>query len=155
MCREEALDINALFAANGPLNEDTTQLIGIVKETAPTKQCMDDKCLGVGEFINKYFPRGTVYRDDNLLFYEALGKRSLLRNGFFGSFNPISIYREGKKLGKRLEEKGVDGNLKGEGVKLGGVLIFNSRGDVVYTHPEVTGKQFPVAEIADVINSIV
>ena len=103
MCREEAFDINALFAESGPLSEDTCQLVGIVKETAPTKQCVDDNCLGVGDFMTMYFSRGQVYRDDSLLFYKALGNRSLLKNGFFGTLNPVSIWREGKKLGKRLE----------------------------------------------------
>jgi len=146
------LDINALFSASGPLSLDTTNLIAVIKETAPTKQCEDDNCLGVAEFMSKYFPRGKVFRDTERLFYKALGDRSLLRQGFFGSINPIKIIREGRRMSARQEEKGVEGNLAGEGLKLGGVMVFDRHGDIRYVHQEKTGELFPVEIIAQAVN---
>jgi hypothetical protein len=44
-----------------------------------------------------------------------------------------------KKLGKRMEEKKIEGNMKGEGLTTGGFLIFGSDGDPKYMYKEETG----------------
>jgi hypothetical protein len=44
-----------------------------------------------------------------------------------------------KKLGKRMEEKKIVGNMKGEGVTTGGFLIFGSDGDPKYMFKEEPG----------------
>jgi len=107
---------------------DGFNLFGIIKETG-----VDD--LGLEEFHSQYFPF-PLYLDEELKFYEAFGKGSI----FSGlSWNPLTIYRSMKEVGKRLKEKEIEGNLKGEGLTTGGFLIFGSDGEPKYMYPEETG----------------
>lgn len=43
-----------------------------------------------------------------------------------------------------MEKKKIDGNLKGEGLKTGGVFIFGKDGRPKYAYPEETG--IPIKE---------
>lgn len=140
--------------ATKKINPDEVDLLGIIKETAPTKQCADDQCLGVSSFMRNYLPRADVYQNEDLTFYKALGNRSLLTSGLFGSWNPFNVFSEGKALGKRLEEKNITGNLKGEGLKLGGVIVFDREGGIVWSHQEKTGSQVPVDDLVAAVNGI-
>mmetsp|Transcript_27094 Transcript_27094/g.42076 ORF Transcript_27094/g.42076 Transcript_27094/m.42076 type:complete len:90 (+) Transcript_27094:555-824(+) len=57
-------------------------------------------------------------------------------------------------MGKRLKDKGIDGNFKGEGLVQGGVIVFNNLGEPVYAYQEVTGDELPMKEILDAVQSI-
>ena len=127
LCREHGQQLLKLSARDdSPL--EGFNLFGIIKETA-----VDD--AGLEEFHLQYFPF-PLYMDEELKFYEAFGKNSI-----FGSFswNPIRIYRSMKDIGKRLAEKKIVGNMKGEGLKTGGILIFGADGEPKYMYKEETG----------------
>lgn len=134
MCREHGQTLSALAAKEGtPL--DGFGIFGIIKETD-----VDDE--GLMEFRDDYFPH-PIYRDADLCYYEALGNEKLKLT----SWNPIKLYRGMKKIGRRMKEKKIDGNLKGEGLVKGGVILFGKDGDAKFAHLEKTGEDLPVEEI--------
>ena len=55
---------------------------------------------------------------------------------------------------KRMKSKNIDGNLVGEGLVKGGVIIFDKKGKPKYAYQEVTGNQMPVDDIAAAVKSI-
>lgn len=116
-------------------------LFGIVKEVG-----VDDD--GLEEFYSKHytFP---LYLDEERVFYDALGGRKMS----FGSLLGL-IPKSFGSMGKRLKDKGIDGNFKGEGLVQGGVIVFNNLGEPVYAYQEVTGDELPMEEILDAVQTI-
>jgi hypothetical protein len=118
LCREEALDLEGLFLASNDSESkdykllDGFGLMGVIKETAPTSQCSDDKCLGVSQFLRQYFPSSgdNVLLDTEHTFYDALGGRTLTGQlsslGWFSVFNPFKIWAAYGDAKKRLANKG-------------------------------------------------
>lgn len=104
------------------------KLFGVIKETG-----VDDS--GLMEFYDKYY-KYSLYRDQDLIFYNAFGKNSIFK-GF--SWNPFQTYNLVKDMNNRVKEKKIDGNLIGEGLKTGGVFIFGKDGSPKYAYPEITG----------------
>ena len=47
----------------------------------------------------------------------------------------------------RLKSKGVEGNLKGEGLLKGGIIVVSPSKGVVYRHEEVSGSEMPYDDI--------
>lgn len=125
----------------------------MIKEVAPTAQAATDEVLGVGEFQSKYFKDYPVYLDESLEFYCYLGNKSLMKQKLW-TWNPFKLYSSFKNLGTRLKEKNVEGNLVGEGLVQGGVLLITPTDGVVYTYNEQTGYELPMTEITAAINSI-
>jgi hypothetical protein len=142
LCREEGQALLNLAAKNdSPLNG--FNLFGIIKETG-----VDDE--GLLEFHSQHYPK-PLYRDEDLVFYkEFLGDRK------FGlrTFNPLRLYRGYKNMKGRLTEKGLEGNMIGEGLKLGGVVLFGKDGTPKYAYQEVSGMEMPVDDIAAAANAI-
>lgn len=95
-------------------------LVGIIKEVAPSGKVMTDEKLGVGEFQNKYFGGNTLYLDEELKFYKALGGRKIS----LPSWNPCALWTMYKLLSGRMAQKQISGNFAGEGLTLGGVLVI-------------------------------
>mmetsp|Transcript_74322 Transcript_74322/g.124034 ORF Transcript_74322/g.124034 Transcript_74322/m.124034 type:complete len:89 (+) Transcript_74322:432-698(+) len=54
-----------------------------------------------------------------------------------------------KEMGKRMESKDIDGNLKGEGIVQGGVIVVGPSPacKVTYTYLEETGSELPLSDI--------
>jgi len=152
MCREEALDVTSL------LNEKDSfsrfKLLAVIKEVAPTKKCADDECLGVSDFATKYFPDGDVFHEPSGGFWEALGGRRVTSQGL-STYNPFKLYRGAKEIGRRQTEKGIEGNLAGEGIVQGGIIVLNGAGGVEYMYKEKTGYQIPRDEIVEVLDRMV
>lgn len=122
--------------------------MGIIKEVSP----QDDKSietdeLGVIEFQNKYFDY-PVYQDETKAFYNALGRRKL--TSYF-SWNPFSWYSFIRTTSRRTTDVGITGNMKGEGIILGGVLVISKEKGVVFQYEEETGDPVPVEEIVEAI----
>lgn len=115
----------------------TLPLVGIIKEIAPTKRAQSDEELGVGEFQRKYFKDCDLYLDEKMQFYQVLGSRKLS----LPTWNPFELWRGYQELTERMKPKSIEGNMVGEGVTLGGVLVIG-RGDrgVIHTHLEKTGE---------------
>eukprot|EP00978_Attheya_sp_CCMP212_P025244 scaffold80865_cov55-Attheya_sp.AAC.7 len=142
LCREEGLALEKLAAQeNTPF--DGFGLFGVVKETG-----VDDE--GLIKFNTDYFKR-TLYRDKDLLFYDALGDRRLL------SWNPLklfSIIKTRKTAMDRVKGKGISMNLKGEGFVQGGVIIFGKDGEPKYVYEEDTYHEIPVDDIIAAVNAV-
>ena len=116
---------------------------GIIKETG-----VDDQ--GLTEFHNTYFDF-PLYRDVGLETYASFGNKSIL-SGM--TWNPLRIYRGYKEMTKRLKEKNLDGNMKGEGVTKGGIFVLNPDGEVVYAMEEITGSPLDMDEIEAAMNAL-
>jgi len=142
LCREEGLALSEL-AANPDLPLAGFGLFGIVKETG-----VDDQ--GLFDFTSFFsFP---LYKDVNLDYYKALGNRKLslpwnpwtLLKGFF--------YVRG--IGKRLKTKNIEGNLIGEGLTKGGVIIFGKDKKAKYAYAEETGEEIPLEDILAAVEAV-
>ena len=117
---------------------------GIVKETG-----VDDQ--GLTEFHDTYF-NFPLYRDVDLATYASFGNKTILSG--MTTWNPFKIYRGFKEMNKRLKEKNLDGNLKGEGSTKGGVFVLNTDGEVVYAMEEMTGDPLDMDEIEAAMNAL-
>jgi len=114
LCREEAQKLSSLLPI---LNAKNIRLIGVVHEE-----------LGAAEFAEKFFV-GPIYLDSDRSFFKALGNRWLGLTGFF----KIDVW----KNIFRAKQIGIEGNMKGEGRLLGGLLVIGP-GDqgVIFEHRE-------------------
>jgi hypothetical protein len=91
----------------------------------------------------------------NLDFYRALGGGKITDTMSFTMFlNPFQIYRTMKEMGRRLKKKNIEGNYKGEGLKTGGVVIFDHTGRAKYMYPEVTGFELEVEDLLAAVESV-
>lgn len=174
MCREDALEISSRFASgaypalisSSPSTTSSTtaspssaagrvKLVGVIKEVAPVSGAETDEILGVGEFHSKYFGNHPLYIDKEHAFYKYFGGKSLLSQPLH-SWNPFTLFRDFKGMQERLKTKGVEGNLKGEGLLKGGLLIINPKTqEIVYRHEEATGSEMPYDEIGQVLKTMV
>jgi hypothetical protein len=151
LCREDAFELSSRFAAG---DYSGAKLVGIIKEVAPVGKAKTDSELGVGEFQKKYFDNHPVFIDEERQFYSFLGNKSLLSQSLH-SWNPFTLYNDFKKVGERTKSKGVDGNLAGEGLLKGGLLIITPQSGVVYRHEEMTGSCMPYDEIKEALDRVV
>jgi len=139
LCREEGLALSELAArSDKPL--EGFDLFGVVKETG-----VDDE--GLREFHSKYYDY-PLYKNEGLEFYKALGSGKL---GFSSLFKLLFGFRSSNK---RWKAKNISGNMVGEGIQKGGVIIFDKKGKPKYSYQEITGNQMPVDDIAAAVKSI-
>ncbi len=118
-------------------------MFGLVKETG-----VDDE--GLVEFYSKSFSF-PLYRDEGLVFYNDFfnGRRLGL-----STLNPFRLYRGYKEMTARLKDKGLEGNLKGEGIVQGGIVIFGKNGEPKYAYEEETGSPLPMDEIKAAVEAV-
>eukprot|EP01082_Thalassiosira_pseudonana_P015436 g14452.t1 g14452 contig9:1860263-1861394(+) len=141
LCREEARSIAELAARDDkPL--DGFGIFGIVKEVG-----VDD--VGLAEFQTEYFPFD-LYRDEQTAFYSALGLRKLK----VSTWNPIKIVMGIRNMYKRLARKNISGNMKGEGLVQGGIIIFDKTGTARFAYREETGIEVPIDDIIAVVRHL-
>lgn len=150
LCREEGRDLSEMQKA-GLLKGAT--LIGLVKEVAPCSTAKTDEELGVAEFQSDYFPY-PLYLDSTKGFYSALGDRKITKD-LKGSWNPFEVWKGLKSIGTRIKEKGLEGNMRGEGLVLGGIVVVDTaKSAVKFTYCEETGKEIPKDAIAAAVRGI-
>lgn len=143
MCREEGLDLSKLFTANQSSAFAGFGLMGVVKETG-----VDDE--GLAEFYADYFTH-PLYRDDSNAMYDSLGGRRLKLT----TYNPLKWISFMRGMSKRHKEKGnLEGNMKGEGIVQGGIVLFNAKGEPQFAYREETGDEIPTNEILAAAKSI-
>lgn len=141
LCREEGRAIAELAAREDkPL--DGFGIFGVVKEVG-----VDD--AGLTEFQSDFFPY-PLYRDEETNFYNALGARKMKAS----TWNPIKIFRGIRNMMKRLKSKNISGNLKGEGLVQGGIIIFDKNGKARYAYREETGFEVPVEDIIAAVKMV-
>lgn len=117
-------------------------IFGVVKEVG-----IDD--AGLVEFQRDYFPY-PLYRDQSHAFYKALGDRKAV--GMF--LNPFSFAFMAWEAFQRLTRKKIGGNLKGEGIVQGGIILFDKLGMPIAMYQEETGVDLPVADLAIALQRI-
>jgi AhpC/TSA antioxidant enzyme len=118
---------------------------GIVKEIAadPT---------GLAEFSEVYFLKtGPLYRDVELRYYQAFGNQYINMLPFW---NPFKLYQWGAEIGKRMKEQKIEGNLKGEGMIKGGILIFDQNAELQYAQEEAFGTPLDTDELRNIIRQV-
>ena len=103
----------------------------------------DEDEYGEEEFQERYFPY-PVYCDKKRTFYEVLGNRQLHH---FISWNPFSAIYNIFAVMYRLSGKDIKGNLKGEGIVLGGVFLISPEKGIMYTYQEKPAQEMPVTDI--------
>jgi hypothetical protein len=117
-------------------------VFGIVKEVG-----VDDE--GLLDFFRDYFSY-PIYLDQSQQFYKALGSRQM----GLPTWNPIKLWGGFQDLAKRMEDKNLTGNMKGEGLVQGGVIVFDKRGQPQAVYQEETGQQLPVQDILEALKAI-
>lgn len=119
-------------------------LFGIVKEIV-----VDDE--GLLEFHDDFFPH-PLYMDASLQFYEAMGKRKITT---LRTWNPLRLYRSFKAMQARLANKtSLTGNMVGEGLVQGGMVVFDKQGDARAVYLEETGREPPIDDILAALKAI-
>lgn len=111
-------------------------IFGVVKEVG-----VDDG--GLAEFQSDFFPY-PLYLDEEKSFYTALGSRKMKVK----SWNPYKIFKGIREVTRRLRGKDISGNMKGEGLLQGGIIIFDKDGRARYAYREETGYEVPVDDVA-------
>jgi hypothetical protein len=115
---------------------------GTVKETGVDYE-------GLAEFTNSFFPHA-LFRDVDLALYTAFGSRKI----GLTTWNPFRLWKGYKDMGNRLSEKKIEGNLIGEGMIQGGVLIFDATGTLRYAYEEEIGTPFEMEDIRAAVNDV-
>ena len=115
----------------------------MVKETN-----VDDE--GLAEFYQTFFPF-PIYQDAGLKLYESFGNRSIFS---LRTWNPYRIYRGFKDLGARMKQKNIEGNMVGEGIIQGGVMVFDNQGKLQYAQEELIGNELDVDSIRAAIDDL-
>lgn len=108
---------------------------------------VDDE--GLAEFQKEFFPY-PLYHDEETTFYTALGTRKMT----VSSWNPWKIFKGIRGVYKRLKEKNISGNMKGEGLLQGGIIIFDKNGSARYAYREETGFEVPINDIIAAVRNI-
>lgn len=92
-----------------------------------------------------HFP---FFLDSKRALYSVMGDRRIT--------NPFPLFLRYREIRSRLNKKSVKGNMigAGEGLLLGGVLIFNRKGELRYAHPEIFLQELPVDIIREALNRI-
>ena len=57
-------------------------------------------------------------------------------------------------ISKRMKQKGISGNLTGEGIKQGGVVLFDKNGQPRYAYREKTGTEIPLEDILAAVHAV-
>ena len=102
---------------------------------------------GLLSLFQNYF-RLPFFRDTNWNIYKVLGDRRVSI--------PTALWRY-RSAKARWEKKGLRGNMvgAGEGMVLGGVLVFDRKGQLQYAYKEEFGLELPVDEIRTAIKTII
>ena len=129
--------------ANGSTELKGFELFGIVKEVG-----VDDE--GLSAFYNDHFTY-PLYKDDGLVFYnDFFGKRKIKLT----TYNPFRLYRGYKDMTNRLKEKELEGNMVGEGLVQGGLIIFDTNGKAVYAYEEEIGSELKMEDIVAAVKAV-
>jgi hypothetical protein len=59
-----------------------------------------------------------------------------------------------REVYKRLKMKKIAGNLKGEGLIQGGIIIFDKTGKARYAYREETGSEVPIDDIISAVKIV-
>eukprot|EP00985_Skeletonema_marinoi_P008152 scaffold3626_cov120-Skeletonema_marinoi.AAC.4 len=116
---------------------------GVVKETG-----VDDE--GLSKFYNDYFTF-PMFKDEGLVLYnDFFGKRKIALT----TYNPFKLYKGYTEMTKRLNGKSLDGNMTGEGMIQGGIVIFDNQGNARYAYEEIIGDELVIDDIVAALEDV-
>jgi hypothetical protein len=127
-------------------------VVAVVKEEELPTPVEEEKKLGLVDFQDDYFC-GPLYLDPEREFYQALGNKPIFSFGSLGKalINPLKARRELKEMGERFKDKGVEGNMVGDGLTKGGIFVVAPDGEIKFTFYEDPGKGVPQEEARQII----
>jgi hypothetical protein len=136
LCHEQG---NALTTLIAEFPQQSVAPWAVIKETG-----VDD--AGLLTLYQNHFPF-SFYRDINLRLYKALGDRRVTLTDTATKLLPAK---------RRVRRKGMTGDIVGlgEGMILGGILIFDKQGVIQYAHSEKFGLELPVPEIRRALQQV-
>ena len=88
-----------------------------------------------------YFSVGEVYIDEKKQTYDSLSFGKMTALSGYGMLNPM-VYIESR----RASNKGITGNMQGDGIQLGGTFIVDKEGEIVFTHVQQSYTDHPTLE---------
>ncbi|KAG7342960.1 AhpC/TSA antioxidant enzyme [Nitzschia inconspicua] len=140
ICKEQGLMLQELVQS---FPENRIAAWAVVKE-------IDVDNEGLAALYQNYF-RFPFFLDKKMKLYKAMGKNVI---------NPFKFFYNIRKNGarKRIDDKGIEGTFigKGEGLILGGVLIFDAKGNIRYAYQEKSGaEELPIEEFRCALNAII
>ena len=94
---------------------------------------------------NEFYKGGKIYIDEKRETYEAL---NYSRKSVFSLLNPQVFISAISAL-----QKGYKGSLKGDGFQLGGTMICDYKGDVIYQHVQTEYEDNPKEK--DIYDSVI
>ena len=115
-------------------------LAGTVKETG-----LDDD--GLTEFHQSYFDRHTIYNDEKWQLYNAMGGKNV------GAWHLFKATFSGMP---RWNKKGISSSAnknRTDPWMIGGVLVFDKKGNLVYAMEETIGEEFSMARLQRAIGA--
>lgn len=151
--KHDETDVAVLFAVRnvgcGGCREHALQMVELARKVknvsvaAVVKKVNNDTAEDLITFHQEYFDRRPMYQDEKWHVFEAIGGGNL---GAFG------ILRGVKALKKRLAAKNIASKPSKEDFwTKGGVLVFNRKGKVIFTHREKFGQEFDLEAIENAI----
>jgi len=132
--------------------ELTLPVLAIVKEPEAEPPVEPDKLLGLEEFASRYFC-GPMYLSEEREIYAALGSKPIFTLGGLGKalLNPFKFRSQLNEMSERLSQKGVEGNMQGDGLTKGGVLVIAPDSGIRHVFYEDPGNGMPQAELNAII----
>lgn len=156
-CRNEAYELmNKVvprIEALVDVKKSKVPFVAVVREVAPTKSVKEDagpRGLGVGEFQHTYFLGKPIYWDEEQKFVKAMGNRRISFKFKAPWWKPWALWSEITTALKKLKDKGVEGNLVGDGIIMGGVIVVGpGKQGITFAHFEENDPDIgmPVDEI--------
>jgi hypothetical protein len=142
LCREHGRQLTDMATNNEELMKKFN-MWGVVKETG-----VDDE--GLSKFYNDYFTF-PLFKDEGLVLYnDFFGKRKIALT----TYNPFKLYRGYKEMTQRLNGKSLDGNMTGEGLVQGGIVIFDNQGNARYAYEEIIGDELVIDDIVAALEDV-
>lgn len=137
MCRSGAKQITTLAAEAGK----PVRLTAIAKEH-----------LGNEEFVEKFWPAPAELYFDEPKKLPAFNECNGQSQGIMSGFGSYLVGGAVANAVKKAKDEKVEGNMKGEGLVLGSVLVVSSTGELLLHHKEKTWGDHPSdAELRDAI----
>jgi prostamide/prostaglandin F2alpha synthase len=103
--------------------------------------------LDYDDFVKANYLDGKIYIDEKKETYKALDYGSKTIFSLYGLLD-MDLYRKNSEASK----KGITGNLKGDGFQLGGTIIVDREGNVVYSFKQSKYTDEPSEE--DIIKAV-
>ena len=138
ICHEQGMILTELVES---FSENQVAAWAVVKEINVDNE-------GLLSLYQNYF-NFPFFLDSKMKLYKALGLRKL---------NLFKALKIGKLTKKRILNRGIQGTFftKGEGLILGGVIIFDSKGEIKYAFEEKSGGQeLPIQRIKDALHDVI